>query len=83
MFLVILQQLEGNLIYPKVVGKTVGLPGLLVMLAVWVGGSLMGVLGMLFAVPLCSVLYTLLKDAISARLDKPQSPKPQPENAAE
>lgn len=74
-FLVILQQLEGNLIYPKVVGKTVGLPGLLVMLAVWIGGSLTGVLGMLLAVPLCSVLYTLLKEAISARLDKPQ---PQP-----
>ena len=67
-FLVVLQQLEGNLIYPRVVGKSVGLPALIVMLAVWIGGSLSGVVGMLFAVPLSSVLYTLIKEAMNARL---------------
>ncbi len=69
-FLVVLQQLEGNLIYPRVVGKTMGLPGLLVMLAVLIGGSMFGVAGMLFGVPLCSVLYTLLKESIAERLKK-------------
>ena len=58
MFL-ILQQIEGNLIYPKVVGKSVGLPGLLVLMAVTIGGGAFGVLGMLFSVPVCAVLYSL------------------------
>lgn len=60
-FLIILQQLEGNLIYPKVVGKSIGLPGMWVLLAITVGGSLLGVLGMLVAVPTMAVIYTLLK----------------------
>lgn len=68
-FLAVLQQLESNLIYPRVVGRTVGLPGLLVMLAVWIGGGLSGVAGMLLSVPICSVIYTLLKRAMDARLD--------------
>jgi len=58
-FIVVLQQLEGNLIYPKVVGKSVGLPGIFVLIAVTVGGSLFGVAGMLIGVPLTSVLYTV------------------------
>ena len=58
-FLLILQQVEGNLIYPKVVGKSVGLPGLLVLMAVTVGGEAFGILGMLFGVPVCAVLYSL------------------------
>ena len=58
-FLLILQQVEGNLIYPKVVGKSVGLPGLLVLMAVTLGGEAFGVLGMLFSVPVCAVLYSL------------------------
>ena len=58
-FLLILQQVEGNLIYPKVVGKSVGLPGLLVLMAVTIGGEAFGVLGMLFSVPVCAVLYSL------------------------
>ena len=74
-FLVILQQLEGNLIYPRVVGKSVGLPALLVMLAVWIGGSASGVAGMLFAVPLCSVIYVLIREAIDRRLDKKPAPQ--------
>ena len=59
LFLLILQQVEGNLIYPKVVGKSVGLPGLLVLMAVTIGGEAFGVLGMLFSVPVCAVLYSL------------------------
>jgi len=69
-FIVVLQQLEGNLIYPKVVGKSIGLPGLLVLVAVIVGGNLFSVVGILVSVPLCSVLYTLFKEAIDDRLDK-------------
>ena len=59
LFLIVLQQVEGNLIYPKVVGKSVGLPGLLVLMAVTIGGEAFGVLGMLFSVPVCAVLYSL------------------------
>ena len=58
MFLV-LQQIEGNLIYPKVVGNSVGLPSIWVLAAVTIGGSLMGVVGMLIFIPLVSVVYTL------------------------
>lgn len=58
-YLLILQQVEGNLIYPKVVGKSVGLPGLLVLVAVTIGGGAFGVWGMLFSVPVCAVLYNL------------------------
>ena len=58
-YLLILQQVEGNLIYPKVVGKSVGLPGLLVLMAVTIGGGAFGVLGMLLSVPVCAVLYSL------------------------
>ena len=58
-YLLLLQQVEDNLIYPKVVGKSVGLPGLLVLMAVTVGGEAFGILGMLFSVPVCAVLYNL------------------------
>lgn len=59
-FILVLQQIEGNVIYPRVVGKSVGLPGVWVLIAVTVGSSF-GILGMLLAVPLFSVVYTLLK----------------------
>ena len=59
LFLLILQQVEGNLIYPKVVGKSVGLPGMLVLMAVTIGGEAFGILGMLFSVPVCAVLFSL------------------------
>lgn len=62
LFLLVLQQVEGNLIYPKVVGKSVGLPGLLVLMAVTIGGEAFGVLGMLFSVPVCAVLYSLYSE---------------------
>lgn len=67
MFLVI-QQFEGNVIYPKVVGNSVGLPGMWVLLAVSLGGELFGVAGMLIMIPLISVLYTLLREITNKRL---------------
>ena len=66
-FLLILQQLEGNLIYPRVVGKSVGLPGILVLMAVTIGGEAFGVLGMLFSVPVCAVLYSLYLEFMKNR----------------
>lgn len=63
-FFLILQQVEGNFIYPKVVGKAVGLPGVIVVSAVLVGGNIGGVLGSLLAVPASAVLYTLLKETV-------------------
>ena len=71
MFLV-LQQFENNVIYPKVVGKSVGLPGMWVLLAVSMGGELMGVAGMLVMIPLVSVLYTLLREITNKRLEDRQ-----------
>ena len=67
MFLVI-QQIEGNLIYPKVVGNSIGLPGMWVLAAVTIGGDLMGVVGMFLMIPLSSVLYTLLREITNKRL---------------
>ena len=64
-FFIVLQQIEGNLIYPRVVGKAVGLPGVIVVSAVLVGGNINGVIGTLIAVPTCAVLYTLLKEAMT------------------
>ena len=67
MFLV-LQQVEGNLIYPHVVGNSVGLPSIWVLAAVSIGGSLLGVMGMLIFIPLVSVLYTLFREFVYKRL---------------
>lgn len=64
----ILQQVEGNLIYPHVVGGSVGLPSIWVLAAVTVGGNAMGIMGMLVFIPLCSVLYALLREAVNVRL---------------
>lgn len=64
----VLQQIEGNLIYPHVVGSSIGLPGIWVLVAVTVGGGLMGIAGMLVFIPLCSVLYQLLKEQTKKRL---------------
>ena len=66
MFLII-QQLEGNLIYPRVVGNSVGLPSIWVLMSVSVGGSLFGVVGMLMFIPLMSTLYSLLRDDVNRR----------------
>lgn len=64
----VLQQIEGNFIYPHVVGSSVGLPSIWVLVAVTVGGNAMGVVGMLVFIPLCSVLYALLREAVDHRL---------------
>ncbi len=64
-FLVVLQQLEGNLIYPKVVGSSIGLPAIFVLLAVTVGGGIAGVVGMLLGVPLVAAFYMLLKEHLT------------------
>lgn len=64
-FLVILQQLEGNIVYPKVVGSSIGLPGIWVLAAVTVGGGIAGIPGMLFGVPLTAALYRLLRERIN------------------
>ena len=68
-FLLVLQQVEGNLIYPRVVGSSVGLPPIWVLAAVTVGGSLWGIAGMLFAVPVCSILHALLRLGVHRRLE--------------
>ena len=81
MFLV-LQQIEGNLIYPRVVGTSVGLPGMWVLLAVSMGGELMGVAGMFLMIPVTSVLYAVIKDLTNKKLTnipvEEQKLQPQP-----
>lgn len=74
MFLVI-QQLEGNIIYPKVVGSSVGLPPILVFAAVIVGGDLFGVLGMLVFIPLTSVCFTIAKALVEMRINQKRIPE--------
>lgn len=69
-FVLVLQQIEGNIIYPKVVGGSVGLPGMWVLVAVTVGGSLFGIIGMLLGVPTISVIYTVLKSDVEKRLNQ-------------
>lgn len=68
-FIIVLQQFEGNLIYPRVVGKSVGLPGIWTFVAVTVGASTAGVLGMLLSVPIASIVYSMLSTSVHNRLD--------------
>lgn len=74
-FIIVLQQIETNIIYPKVVGKTVGLPGVLVLVSVTIGGGAFGILGMLFSVPVCTVLYVLYKEFVAKRLKDKDIPE--------
>ncbi len=67
-YLVILQQLEGNIIYPRVVGTSIGLPGIWVLAAVTIAGGLLGVVGMLLGVPIAAVAYKLLKADVNNKL---------------
>jgi len=67
LFIVILQQLEGNIIYPRVVGSSLGLPGLWVLGAVTIGGGMMGVLGMLLGVPIVTAIYRILRDDMNGK----------------
>ena len=69
----VLQQIEGNLIYPHVVGESVGLPSIWVLAAVTIGGNLMGIVGMLVFIPLLSVLYTIFREFVYLRLKKYQA----------
>ena len=66
-FIVLLQQFEGNVIYPRVVGSSIGLPGIWVLAAITIGGGLLGVVGMLLAVPLAATVYRLLKEDVAKR----------------
>lgn len=68
LFIVVLQQIEGNLIYPRVVGTSVGMPAMWVLFAATIGGSLLGIIGMLVMVPIASVIYALIKQATTRRL---------------
>ena len=74
-FILVLQQLEGNLIYPKVVGKSVGLPGIWVFVAVTIGGALAGIVGMLISVPIASITYSVLATNVNYRLNAKNSKK--------
>ena len=64
-FIIVLQQLEDNIVYPKVVGSSIGLPGIWVLAAITVGGGVMGIAGMLLGVPLFAAAYRLLKDDVN------------------
>ena len=64
-YIIVLQQLEGNIIYPRVVGSSIGLPGIWVLAAVTIGGGVMGIPGMLLGVPLAAALYRLLRDDVN------------------
>lgn len=66
-FLVVLQQFEGNVIYPRVVGRKIGLPVMWVLLGISVGGGIMGIFGMIIAVPVTTILYQLLKKDVLRR----------------
>lgn len=72
-FILILQQLEGNLIYPKVVGNAIGISGFWVFLAITVGGGLFGILGMLLGVPMMAVAYTVTRNIVNSRLEENKS----------
>jgi predicted PurR-regulated permease PerM len=63
----VLQQIEGKLIYPKVVGNFVGLPGIWILVAITVGGSLFGVVGMLVFIPLMATAYSLIRESVNKR----------------
>ena len=67
LILIILQQVEGNLIYPRTVGHSIGLPGMWVLLAICIGGELMGMAGMLLGVPLAAMLYRLIGKDVRRR----------------
>ena len=66
-FILILQQLENQLIYPKVVGSSIGLPGIWVFASVMIGGGLFGIQGVLFGIPTVSVIYQLIKNDLRKR----------------
>ncbi len=78
-FIVVLQQLEGNLIYPKVVGSSIGLPGIWVLAAVTVGGGVLGIWGMLIGVPMAAAVYRLIKEDVNKKTEEELSAEIQTE----
>ncbi len=82
-FVIILQQIEGNLIYPKVVGQSLGLPGIWVLAAVTVGGGVMGIGGMLIGVPLTAAAYRLLKAYVNTQDSSAVTHAEEPDTTAE
>ncbi|MBR4868950.1 MAG: AI-2E family transporter [Clostridia bacterium] len=77
-FIVVLQQLEGNLIYPKVVGDSLGLPAFYVLAAITIGGALDGVVGMLLGVPITATIYRLIRENLRQR-EREKNPKVSPD----
>lgn len=71
-YIIVIQQIDGNLIYPRVVGKSVGLPGIWVLGAITIGASLAGVIGMLLAVPIVSIVYVIFKEEVIYRITDPE-----------
>ena len=82
-FLAVLQQIEGNVIYPRVVGTSIGLPGIWVLAAVTVGGGLFDLIGVLLSVPTASVIYALVKRDVRRRLGEPAEAEPGEEKEPE
>lgn len=78
LYIVVLQQIEGNLIYPKVVGESIGLPGIWVLTAVTIGGGVLGIPGMLIGVPLAAAIYKLVGEDIDERLASVPAPEEAP-----
>ena len=68
-FILVLQQVDGNIIGPRIIGDSVGLSSLWIMFAIIVGGAYFGVAGMILGVPVFSVIYTLLRDFVNKRLE--------------
>ena len=71
LFIVIVQQIEGNLIYPKVMGNSIGLPGFWVLVAITIGGGMFGVMGIILSVPIASTIYRIIKDDIKKKIAPP------------
>ena len=68
MFILVLQQVDGNIIGPRIIGDSVGLSSIWIMFAIIVGGAYFGFVGMILGVPVFSVVYTLLRDFVNKRL---------------
>ena len=80
-YFLVLQQIEGNFIYPRVVGSSIGLPPMWVLAAVSLGGSIFGIAGMILFIPLTSVIYALIKQTVKKRVKKQRLAKLQAEEA--
>jgi len=80
-FLIILQQIEENLIYPKVVGSSVNLPGIWVLAAITIGGGVMGILGILLAVPVCATVYRIVGNDVNRKPSYEQQEQEKPDTA--